>query len=60
MQFTWNKIIALVSFVIVAIILQFGFDARWYVSYPLGILTYLLIRYAGWAINERRRFKRDH
>jgi hypothetical protein len=50
----WNRIVALLSFVVIALILQFGFDARWYVSYPLGVLAYLVVRYAGWAINERR------
>jgi hypothetical protein len=38
---------------------EYGLAAPWYVTLPLGVLTYLLARYVGRAIVERRRFKRE-
>jgi hypothetical protein len=38
---------------------EYWLGANWYISLPLGIVGYLLIRYVGWALNERRRFKQE-
>ena len=35
--------------------LGYGLGASWYISMPIGIISYLVVHYAGWAINKRRR-----
>ena len=56
---TWTRIAAIFFGAVVAMGLQTGLAAPWYVSFPVGILGYFIIRYAGWAINERRRLNRE-
>ena len=53
------RIIAVLAGIAVTAILQYGFATPWYIDLPVGILTYVLARYIGWAIGERRRFKRE-
>jgi hypothetical protein len=35
--------------------LEFGLGQRWYIAVPLGIAGYLLARYGGYLITQRRR-----
>jgi hypothetical protein len=39
--------------------LEWGLDANWYVSLPLGAIGYFTARYIGYFITERKRFKRE-
>jgi hypothetical protein len=34
--------------------LQYGLGMSWYASVPLGIFGYLIARYIGWVVTERR------
>ena len=34
--------------------LQYGLGMSWYASVPLGIFGYLVARYIGWVVTERR------
>jgi hypothetical protein len=56
---TWTRGIAIVAGIMVAAIIEQGLAAPWYIAFPLGVLAYLLARYIGWAIMERRRLKRE-
>jgi hypothetical protein len=56
---TGIRIIAILVAIAVMAGIQYGLAAPWYVVFPLGLLTYLLARYVGWAIKERRRFKQE-
>jgi hypothetical protein len=56
---TWIRIIAILAGIAVTATIQYGLAASSYIAFPLGILTYVLARYIGWAIGERRRFKRE-
>jgi hypothetical protein len=56
---TGTRIIAIVTAMAVRAVIQYGLAASGFVIFPLGLLTYLLARYVGWAIRERRRFKQD-
>jgi Flp pilus assembly protein TadB len=56
---TGIRIIAVLAAIAVMAILEYGLATPWYIALPVGILTYLLARYVGWAIGERRRFKRE-
>jgi hypothetical protein len=40
-------------------LLETWLDVRWYISVPIGVIVYLVIRYGGWAIIERRRFNQE-
>jgi hypothetical protein len=51
--------IAILAGIAVAAIIQQGLGAPWYVAFVLGVVAYLLARYVGWAVTERRRFKRE-
>ena len=52
------RIIAIIVAIAIAAVLEFGLHARWYMSLPLGIFSYLATRYVGVAIKERRRPRR--
>jgi hypothetical protein len=39
--------------------LEYWLDVRWYISLSLSVIGYLLMRYIGLGINERRRLKRE-
>jgi hypothetical protein len=39
--------------------LEYWLDVRWYISLSLSVIGYLLMRYTGLGINERRRLKRE-
>ena len=56
---TGIRIIAVLAAIAVMAILEYGLATPWYIALPVGILTYLLAHYVGWAIGERRRFKRE-
>jgi hypothetical protein len=49
--------------ILIGIAIMFGFerglDLSWYVAFPVGLVGYLITRYAGWALTERRRLKRE-
>jgi hypothetical protein len=48
------RIVAIVVGAGIVFPLQHWLGAPWYVAVPLGIVGYLLARYAGWALTERR------
>jgi hypothetical protein len=52
------KIVAILVGVAITFTLQNRLDARWYVSIASGIVGYILVRFIGWAINERIRRNR--
>jgi hypothetical protein len=54
---TGIRIIAVLAAIAVMAILEYGLATPWYIALPVGILTYLLARYVGWAIGERRRIQ---
>jgi hypothetical protein len=54
-----TRIVALIIGAGIIFPLELWLEAPWYVAVPLGILGYLLARYAGGAIQERRRVRRD-
>jgi hypothetical protein len=56
---TGIRIIAILAGIAVMATTQYGLAASSYIAFPLGILTYLLARYVGWAVWEHRRFKRE-
>ena len=39
--------------------LEYWFDVPWYISLPSSVNGYLLVRYIGLGINERRQLKRE-
>ena len=47
--------------VVVAIAIMFSLEywlrVEWYIAVPLGILGYLVVRYAGYFVRERRYIK---
>jgi hypothetical protein len=49
------RIVAILVGIAIVFSLEFVIGEPSYVAVPLGILGYLLARYAGSAINERRR-----
>ena len=49
------RIVAVLVGAAVMAVLWYGLGVSWYISMPVGIISYLVTRYAGWAINERRR-----
>jgi hypothetical protein len=53
------RIIAVLVAIAVMAVAQYGLATAWYVALLLGVLVYLLARYVGGAIVERRRFKRE-
>jgi hypothetical protein len=53
------RIISIFVGVAVAFGIGYGLNARWYVSLSLGLLGYLVVRYFGWVINERQRFRKE-
>jgi len=56
---TGTRIVAILVGIGIIFALEYWLSADWYVSIPLGIIGYLVARYIGWAINERRRLKRE-
>jgi hypothetical protein len=46
-------LVAILIGVAITFILQNGFDSRWYVSVPAGVIGYVVVRLIRWAINER-------
>jgi hypothetical protein len=53
------RIVAIVIAIAISFSLNVWFSAPWYVSLPSGFIGYLVTRYVGWAINERRRLHRE-
>jgi hypothetical protein len=37
--------------------LEYWLRIEWYIAVPLGILSYLIVRYAGYFVRERRYIK---
>jgi hypothetical protein len=56
---TYPRTIASLVAISIFFSLEYWLGANWYISLPLGVVGYLLIRYIGWAINERQRFKQE-
>jgi len=52
------KIVAILVGVAITFALQNWLEARWYVSVSSGVVGYLIVRFIGWAINERIRHNR--
>ena len=52
---TGTRIVAILVGIAIAFALGYWLDVRWYVSIPLAVIGYLVTRYIGWAVNERRR-----
>jgi len=55
---TGIRIVAILVGIAIAFTLGYWLDVRWYVSIPSAVIGYLIARYIGWAINERRRLNR--
>ena len=53
------RIIAILIGLAIMFSLQNWLVARWYISVSLGLIAYLITRYIGWAINERRSLNRE-
>jgi hypothetical protein len=53
------RIIGIVVGIAVCFLVQLVFDSPWYVWLPAGTVAYLLVRYIGWALFERRRLNRE-
>jgi 4-amino-4-deoxy-L-arabinose transferase-like glycosyltransferase len=51
------RIAAIIAGMTVTLLLEYWLGARWYISLPSGAFAYLIARYIGWAVAERRRFK---
>ena len=51
---TGIRIVAILVGIAIAFTLGYWLDVRWYVSIPSAAIGYLVARYIGWAINERR------
>ena len=51
------RIIAIIFGVLIGFVLEYGLGAQWYVSLPLGVVGYLVTRYVGWGMRERRRIR---
>jgi hypothetical protein len=56
---TGTRIVAILAGIAITFTLEYWLSADWYISIPLGIIGYLVTRYIGWAINERRRLSRE-
>jgi hypothetical protein len=52
------RIVAILVGVAITFTIQNGLDARWYVSVPAGVVSYVVARFIGWAVNERMRHNR--
>jgi Flp pilus assembly protein TadB len=53
------RIIAILVAIAIAFTLEYWLGTPWYVAFPLGVMGYLLTRYVGWVITERRRLERE-
>ena len=56
---TGIRIVAVLVGIGIVFTLEYWLDAHWYISLPLGAAGYLITRYIGWAISERRHLNRE-
>ena len=56
---TGTRIVAILVGIAIAFTLGYWLNVHWYVSIPSAVIGYLVARYIGWAINERRRLNRE-
>ena len=54
-----HRIVAVLIGVAISLILTNALGVNLYVALALGLLGYLIARYAGWAIKERRGLERE-
>jgi hypothetical protein len=54
---TLSRVVAILVGIAVMVIFDRLVALNWYVNFVLGMIVYLVARYALWAIAERRRFK---
>jgi hypothetical protein len=54
---TWSRFVAILVATAVSFTAGQLFGLNWYVSFALGLVGYMVTRYASWAIAERRRLK---
>jgi len=55
---TGTRIVAILAGIGITFTLEYWLSADWYISIPFGIIGYLVTRYIGWVITERRRLNR--
>jgi hypothetical protein len=53
------RLAAILAGMIVVFTLDRGLNAAWYVYLPSGLVVYCLVHYAGWAVKDNQRFKRE-
>lgn len=49
-----TRFVALAVGAVICFSLEFAFGQPWYIAVPLGLAGYLLIRFAGYFITERK------